>query len=300
MKTNIGHLEAASGVAGLVKVVLALRNRVIPPHLHFRVPSPHIRWNELPLRVPTSALPWEPIDGRRIAGVSSFGFSGTNAHVVIEEAPMAPVGTESAHRPDFRSGLLTLSARTDTALRAVARRYAEAVKRCADSELADICFVANTGRAHMPQRATIVARTIDELRSRLLAVAEGDAADGVRTARWHYVILRAWHFCLPARDPSTPACRAVCTKRHPSFVPRSTIARRHWCRGWRDHCSISCFRRRQGIRRSTKPSTHSLLFSRLNMHYRVVALVGNRALCGDGPLIGRVRRSVHRRSVQRR
>jgi acyl transferase domain-containing protein/NADPH:quinone reductase-like Zn-dependent oxidoreductase/SAM-dependent methyltransferase/acyl carrier protein len=180
VKTNIGHLEAAAGVTGLVKVVLALRNRVIPPHLHFREPSPHIPWKDLPLRVPTSALPWEPIDGRRIAGVSSFGFSGTNAHVVIEEAPpAAPVSGGTA----YPSCLLTLSARTDTALRTIARRYAEAGKNCVDSELADFCFAANTGRAHLPQRATIVAHTVDELRSRLLAVADGNAADGVRTAR---------------------------------------------------------------------------------------------------------------------
>jgi acyl transferase domain-containing protein/NADPH:quinone reductase-like Zn-dependent oxidoreductase/short-subunit dehydrogenase/acyl carrier protein len=182
VKTNIGHLEAAAGVTGLLKVVLALRHRMIPPHLHFRVPSPHIQWNELPLRVPTSALPWEPIDGRRIAGVSSFGFSGTNVHVVVEEAPAAPVSTEPA-RPAAPSCLLTLSARTEAALQAVARRYAEAVKGRADSELADICCAANTGRAHLRQRASIVARSIEELRSRLLAVADGNPADGVRTAR---------------------------------------------------------------------------------------------------------------------
>ena len=183
VKTNIGHLEAAAGVTGLVKVVLALRHRTIPPHLHFRVPSPHIEWNELLLRVPTSALPWEPIDGRRIAGVSSFGFSGTNAHVVVEEAPAAPVSAEPARRPAAPTCLLTLSARTEAALRAVARRYAEAVQGRADAELADICFAANTGRAHLRQRATIVARSIEELHSRLLAVADGNPADGVRTAR---------------------------------------------------------------------------------------------------------------------
>ena len=91
VKTNIGHLEAAAGVTGLIKLVLSLQQRMIPPHLHFERPSPHIGWDEWPVRVPTSLTPWEPIDGRRIAGVSSFGFSGTNAHVVVEEAPAEPV-----------------------------------------------------------------------------------------------------------------------------------------------------------------------------------------------------------------
>lgn len=180
VKTNIGHLEAAAGVTGLLKVVLALRQRIIPPHLHFREPSPHIQWKDWPLRVPTSALPWEPIDGRRIAGVSSFGFSGTNAHVIIEEAPPALPASSGTAYPAY---LLTLSARTEDALKILARRHVEALRDCADSQLADICFAANTGRAHLPQRATILAHTIDELRSRLLAVANGIAADGVRTAR---------------------------------------------------------------------------------------------------------------------
>ena len=87
VKTNIGHLEAAAGLAGLIKVVLALEHEAIPPHLHFHQPSPHIPWDRLPLRVPTTLVPWPRGERPRRAGVSSFGFSGTNAHVVVEEAP---------------------------------------------------------------------------------------------------------------------------------------------------------------------------------------------------------------------
>ena len=74
-------------MTGLIKIVLALQNRTIPPHLHFDAPSPHIAWRDLPLKVPVQSVRWEPIGGRRIAGVSSFGFSGTNAHVILEEPP---------------------------------------------------------------------------------------------------------------------------------------------------------------------------------------------------------------------
>src|SRR5262249_49683861 len=87
VKTNIGHLEAAAGIAGLIKVILSLEHGVLPKQLHFRNPSPHIPWDRLPVRVVDEAVPWSRNGRPRVAGVSSFGFSGTNAHVVLEEAP---------------------------------------------------------------------------------------------------------------------------------------------------------------------------------------------------------------------
>lgn len=180
VKTNIGHTEAAAGVMGFIKIVLALRNREIPPHLHFKTPSPHIAWGDLPLRVATERTPWVPLAGKRIAGVSSFGFSGTNAHVVLEEAPVREI-TAAAREP--RACLLAISARDERALAALAKRYAAALAERPDADLPDICFTANTGRAHMAQRATIVAHTMDELRSRLRSLADGVPADGVHTGR---------------------------------------------------------------------------------------------------------------------
>ena len=94
VKTNIGHLEAAAGVAGLIKVVLSLRHRLIPRHLHFRRPNPQIPWNEYPVTVAGRNTPWPVGDRPRRAGVSSFGASGTNAHLIVEEAP--PVGPTRA------------------------------------------------------------------------------------------------------------------------------------------------------------------------------------------------------------
>jgi myxalamid-type polyketide synthase MxaE and MxaD len=90
VKTNIGHLEAAAGVAGFIKTVLALKNGLIPPHLHIKKLNSHIEWDRYPFVIPTSLTDWNPAGGKRIAGVSSFGFSGTNAHIILEEPP-API-----------------------------------------------------------------------------------------------------------------------------------------------------------------------------------------------------------------
>src|SRR5262249_7206004 len=121
VKTNIGHLEPAAGIAGLLKVVLALQHTEIPPHLFFKQPNPHIHWEQYPIAVPTALTPWLKGDQRRLAGVSSFGFSGTNTHVIVEEAPPSDSVPAEVERPYH---LLTLSAKTDTALKQLATRYA--------------------------------------------------------------------------------------------------------------------------------------------------------------------------------
>ena len=170
VKTNIGHLEAAAGITGLIKVILALQHRTIPPHLHFDAPSPHIAWDDLPLRVPVQSVPWEPIGGRRIGGVSSFGFSGTNAHIVLEEPPPSAAGADVP----ARTCLLAISARDRTALGELAGRYSTFLAGRPDVTLADLCHTANIGRAHFRHRATIIASTIDEARQELAALARGE------------------------------------------------------------------------------------------------------------------------------
>ncbi len=165
MKTNLGHLEAAAGIAGLMKVVLALQNEEIPPHLHFTRPSPHIPWDELPLTVPTERTPWLAGDRPRIAGVSSFGFSGTNAHVIVEEAPTQPPARSEVERPQH---LLALSAKTDVALRAVAERLQAHLTAHPDSALADVAYTANAGRSHFGQRLAVVAADADAARVALV------------------------------------------------------------------------------------------------------------------------------------
>ena len=180
VKTNIGHLEGAAGVVGFIKLVLSLKHRQIPRHLHFRRPSSHIAWEELPFKVPTSLTEWEPIDGRRIAGVSSFGFSGTNAHVILEEAPkrdeaLPSVVESSGDEPWW---LLALSARTQQALLHQAVRYNQALAECSDRDLADVCHTANAGRAHLSHRATVLAQTMAQLRDGLSTISEGRTAEG--------------------------------------------------------------------------------------------------------------------------
>ena len=153
VKTNLGHLEAAAGVTGLIKVILALQHEIIPPHLHFNAPNPHIPWSELPVAVTTRATPWKRESGRRIAGLSSFGFSGTNAHVVIEEAPASrAVASPETDRPVH---VLTLSARTESRARVAERSICRDHLERGDA-LADVCFTANTGRAHFAHRLAVV------------------------------------------------------------------------------------------------------------------------------------------------
>ena len=147
VKTNIGHLEAAAGVAGLIKVVLALQTPGNSAAPAFRHTQPAYRLARLPLLVPAAGS-WEPIDGRRIGGVSSFGFSGTNAHVILEEAAgdgLLPPGTQRGGRICSRCPRVI-----PRRWRELAERYADTLAEMTGVELADICRTANAGRAHFP------------------------------------------------------------------------------------------------------------------------------------------------------
>ena len=174
VKTNIGHLEAAAGVAGLIKVVLALQHGEIPPHLHFKEPNPHIDWEQFPVRVPTQLTPWP--EGRRMAGISSFGFSGTNAHIVVEAAPVPTPVSADAQRP---SHLLTLSTKTEVALRELAQRYRTFLAAHPDVAVGEVCYTANTGRAPFEYRLAVVGETGRQMQEQLTAFATQAATDGV-------------------------------------------------------------------------------------------------------------------------
>jgi acyl transferase domain-containing protein/SAM-dependent methyltransferase len=172
VKTNLGHLEAAAGVAGIVKVVLALQRGEIPPHLHFTRGNPHIDWEGWPITVPVEATPWTPIDGRRIAGISSFGFSGTNAHVIIEGAPVPTPRPLETPRPVH---VLALSARDENALRELATRYESRVST-SHGESADLCFTANAGRTHFTHRLALAGAGHDDFRRGLRAYLAGESS----------------------------------------------------------------------------------------------------------------------------
>jgi len=204
VKTNLGHLEGAAGIAGVMKVVLALEHQQIPPNLHFHTPSPRIPWSELPVQVPTRPTPWPRGERPRLAGVSSFGFSGINAHVVVEEPPggkgdrhllcEAPGGpfrqkvpvpfSEPKQKPERPCYLLPLSAKHPEALRELAARYAARLGEIAASatvaiSLADVCHTAATGRSHYEHRLAVVAETATQARERLEAFIAGKPAEGL-------------------------------------------------------------------------------------------------------------------------
>jgi acyl transferase domain-containing protein/NADPH:quinone reductase-like Zn-dependent oxidoreductase/SAM-dependent methyltransferase/acyl carrier protein len=171
VKTNLGHTEAASGVAGLIKCVLALQHEEIPPQLHFQTPTPDVDWDRLPIDVVTRPSPWPKSERLRRAGVSSFGFSGANAHVVIVEAPTADPPLR-AQTPDGRQ-ILTLSARDKPALIALARRYATALQAPDAPTPEAFCYSANTGRSAYDHRAFACGQSRGELATEISRLADG-------------------------------------------------------------------------------------------------------------------------------
>ena len=190
VKTNINHLEAASGIAGIIKVVLALQHDRIPAHLLFNTPSPHIPWDRLPVQILASAVPW-PVSSHhpRRAGVSAFGISGTNAHIIIEEAPgvenKTMVGVQTPSPTDSRGDrpvahichVLTLSARTPQALTDLVQLYHDHLTQHSDLSLSDICFSAASGRTHFSHRIAAVADSTQALRNMLTAQSLQKADD---------------------------------------------------------------------------------------------------------------------------
>ncbi len=177
VKTNIGHLKSASGIAGLIKVVLAMRNQEIPPHLHLQERSSSIPWPDFPVEIPTQSLEWLPGSQKRIAGISSFGFSGTNAHLIIEEAPAEPslagreepvqgMGERSVH-------LLAVSAKSPQALAVLAGRYARQLASQTDVSLQAVCKTAATGRSQFAHRLALTGSSRADFVDALTAIEQG-------------------------------------------------------------------------------------------------------------------------------
>lgn len=179
VKTNIGHLESAAGVASLIKTVLALQHRQIPPHLHFQQPNPYIPWKQLTVQVPTQLTSWPSLaDQPRLAGVSSFGMSGTNVHVIVEEFIHETVNTgKTAAVNSPQSHLFTVSAKTRPALKQLAERYEIFLATQADESLPHICFTANTGRSQFEHRFAVRAESITHLRQALRRFVEADTIE---------------------------------------------------------------------------------------------------------------------------
>ncbi|MBH8563709.1 acyltransferase domain-containing protein [Nostoc sp. CENA67] len=175
VKTNIGHLEATSGIAGLIKVALSLKHGKIPPNLHFQQPNPNVALDKLPLQVQQTLEAW-PSDRPAVAGISAFGFGGTNAHIVMSAAPNLVVESSSIDRPLH---LLILSAKTETALLSLAQRYHEFFVNHPHVSIANVCFSANTGRTTFNHRLAVTGNSTAQFAERLQAFAVSGQAAGL-------------------------------------------------------------------------------------------------------------------------
>ncbi len=165
IKTNIGHLEFAAGVAGVMKLALAVQHGKIPPNLHLNTPNPLIDFETANVQVPESVIEWSADE--RIGGVSSFGVSGTNAHVIVGEAP--PVANQPDHTPIRSHHLLTISAKSEPALRDYVKKYRTFLAENPDVNLADLAYTSHVGRTHFDYRASFVADSAETLKSQLHA-----------------------------------------------------------------------------------------------------------------------------------
>jgi len=170
VKTNIGHLEAGAGVAGLIKAALIVKHGHIPANLHLKNPTRHVSLTELKLDIPAIGRPFPECD-RRIAGINSFGFGGTNAHVVLAEPPAARASAETGDHRVLT--VLPISARSEEALVATAGRLAGHLAAHPEVTLADLGYTLSHRRAHLNHRHTFVVDSIDEARRQLQAVADG-------------------------------------------------------------------------------------------------------------------------------
>ena len=186
VKTNLGHLETAAGMAGLLKAMLVLKHRCIPPSLHFNEPNPNIDFDVLKLRVVTKAEPFPETKGIRLAGVNSFGFGGANAHVLLAEPPHAP-HRNPTEMPGKRAWPLVISARSETALRANAARLASWIEEHSNQNgstplLPDLTYTLGARRNHHPFRLTLVANSMPEAIQELTAYGAGQEDSKVRVA----------------------------------------------------------------------------------------------------------------------
>ena len=186
VKTNVGHLEAAAGLAGMIKVILAMRHRQLPPSLHFNQPNPHMDFNDTPFFINDRPIPWRA-EGPLRAGISSFGMGGTNAHVVLEEPPLiedrtAAVESTGNHRPVY---LLTISAKSAASMQSNMINLYRDLERHSHRRIDDICYTFAAGRGHFAHRLAVMAETISHLKAQLSGLIDlelpqmGRPAEGI-------------------------------------------------------------------------------------------------------------------------
>ncbi|MDI5937262.1 type I polyketide synthase, partial [Micromonospora sp. DH15] len=180
IKSNIGHAQAAAGVAGVIKMVLAMQHGVVPPTLHVDAPTPQVDWDAGAVELVTEATEWPSVARPRRSAVSSFGVSGTNAHVIVEQAPTAePAPADAAPSADRPVVPVVVSARDAAALAAQAGRWAERLDADADLRPLDVAFSSVATRSTLDHRAVVAAAGRDDLAAGLRALAAGDLSGAV-------------------------------------------------------------------------------------------------------------------------
>ncbi|HEY9878954.1 MAG TPA: type I polyketide synthase [Leptolyngbyaceae cyanobacterium] len=171
VKSNIGHTEATAGIASLIKVALCLKHRTLVPSIHFNTPNPYIPFDRLPLQVQQVQEPWPQSPNLPLAGISSFAFGGSNAHVVLQAVPEAQAAPKSPERP---AHLLTLSAPNEVGLQRQVQQVAAFLQEADGATLADLCYTANIGRTTFSRRLALVGSTPTQFVEQLTAFAKGD------------------------------------------------------------------------------------------------------------------------------
>lgn len=226
VKTNIGHLEAASGMAGLIKTALVLKHRQFPPSLHFQEPNPAIDFEDLRLRVATRLEEFPATSKSVIAGINSFGFGGANAHVILQEAPRSDVEIKArAEAQSDRAHLLTISARSPDALIAFAKSYIDFLSANQESSLGDICYTAALRCAHHDYRLGIVANSLDDLIDSLDAFVGGETRANLLTGRASSAATTKLAFVFSGMGPQWWGMGRQLMKEEPLF--REMIERCH-------------------------------------------------------------------------
>ena len=229
IKSNIGHTQAAAGVAGMIKMIAALNHDMLPPTLHIDQPSPHIDWSAGTLRLLTEALPWPVSDHRKTAAVSSFGISGTNAHVIVQQAPPLPGGSvDSQSTPEAALAPLLyvwpISARSAKALGAQAERLRQHLLSHPDVELTDLAYSLAVTRTHHPYRAAITAQVggedpRQELLDALQALSAGLPHPRVtQHQRPAHLAAGKTVFVLPGQGAQYPGMGLELYRRHEGFA----------------------------------------------------------------------------------
>ncbi|WP_107667151.1 type I polyketide synthase [Cyanothece sp. BG0011] len=176
VKTNVGHLETAAGMASLFKVILSLQHQAIPPHLNFKELNPNLAESAQFLKIPTSLTPWETKDQPRMAGISGFGLSGTNAHLIIEESPQGNYQASSVSRP---LQMVKLSAKSEPALKTLAQKWTNHLQKHSHIKINDLAFSANTGRGDFNHRLAMVVSSTEEVKENLVAFSHEQMSPNV-------------------------------------------------------------------------------------------------------------------------